>query len=233
MNNEPNRDGLFIPFDWLNSMSRLGYEITAKVIQATADIARGYEVSEDLTPEIVTMAEILARDCEILKRSNTKEAERKREARAKAKAKKEKEMSSDSPDASADTSDTSSDKSAQSGRIRVIDIDRDVDVDGDVDVESQHNNPSDYHVCVSNAHTQLNADEINRLVEAGVPMRYIEYFESRVKAGKYKCNDPASTCMSWWLKDKNKEEWKSNDGKLASSFETYQFFDDAVKRSME
>ena len=103
--------------------------------------------------------------------------------------------------------------------------------EGEGEGETQHNNPSDYHVCVYGAHPILTTDQVNLLTDKGVPLAYIDHFESQVVAKDYSYKNPVAACMNWWNKDKSKEEWRPSN-KLFSSFDEDDVFNAGVERSM-
>ncbi len=75
----------------------------------------------------------------------------------------------------------------------------------------------------------------------GISLAYIDRFSEKLASNPYRYADHAEALKEWWEQDKEKPKWSPSRGKLdiyepqnyPSSFDTEDFYNAAVRRSME
>lgn len=76
----------------------------------------------------------------------------------------------------------------------------------------------------------ISEEQKQKLIEGGIPAAYIEYFCDTCEAKGYHYDKPTAACKAWWKKDKSRPEWQQTQS--LRSFDTDEFWDAAVKKSM-
>ena len=71
------------------------------------------------------------------------------------------------------------------------------------------------------------------LIKSGIPDEYIDYFSERLETGKYHYSDHYAAIKKWWEKDKVLAPWNGQQKQHKGSFDTDEFFQAALNRSMK
>lgn len=84
---------------------------------------------------------------------------------------------------------------------------------------------------VSVTSNTLSENDRNTLHAQGIPDDYIEYYLKKISERGYQYDDHCAAILSWWQKDKHRWCSPPAEKEEASSFDTDDFFDAALRRS--
>lgn len=83
-----------------------------------------------------------------------------------------------------------------------------------------------------NQNVYLTDEEYADLQAAGIPDSYIDYFSKRIRESGYNYDSHYDFIKKWWEKDRKKAPWNGHQKEYEGSFDTDEFFQAALRRSM-
>ena len=69
-------------------------------------------------------------------------------------------------------------------------------------------------------------------LDHGIPLAYIDHFSTSLKTKGYKIQSHYATILQWWEEDKSSSRWQAENKHQRGSFDTDDFFESAVRRSL-